>query len=66
MIGRAGLWLTPEQIAAGLTIPTTTPPPPSGDAKSPLLSTTSLPALGIPLWVVVGLWAFLLWRVLKK
>jgi len=66
MIGRGTVWLTPEQIAAGYTIPTTTP---EGNTvtKKPLISGhTPGEGFGLMRWLAVGLGVALLWSLTRK
>jgi hypothetical protein len=66
MIGRGTVWLTPEQRAAGLTIPTTTPEGATMTRKPLIPGHTPGQGFGLTRWLVIGLGALLLWQLTKK
>jgi len=67
MIGRGAVHLTPGQIAAGYTIPTTTPEGEYSMAKKPLIAGhTPGQGFGLTRWLSLGLLALLVWQLTKK
>jgi len=67
MIGRGAVWLTPEQRAAGYTIPTTQLEGEYNMAKKPLIAGhTPGQGFGLTRWLVLGLAGLLLWQMARK
>lgn len=67
MIGRGAVWLTPEQRAAGLTVPTTTQERGNNVTHKPLIpGHTPGQGFGLTRWLVLGLGALLVWQFLKR